>query len=278
MNGQDDAVVLAERYYDSDDADRFYQHVWGGEDIHIGLYEGPQDSIGEASRRTVARMADYLQGAGPQTRVLDLGAGYGGAARYLAQRFECRVTCLNLSETQNARNRELTEEMGLADRVEVVHDNFERVDRPDDSYDVVWSQDAILHSADRMQVMREACRVLAPGGLLVFTDPMQADTVPEGVLDPVLARIHLDSMGSFGFYRDAAERLGMVALEPVDLTQQLVNHYSRVRQELEGRRGELQSIVSPDYIERMLQGLTHWVDAGQAGHLAWGILRFRARA
>ena len=28
---------ITEKYYDSDDADRFYYHIWGGEDIHIGL-------------------------------------------------------------------------------------------------------------------------------------------------------------------------------------------------------------------------------------------------
>ena len=33
------AVEVAERYYDSSDADSFYAEIWGGEDIHIGLYE-----------------------------------------------------------------------------------------------------------------------------------------------------------------------------------------------------------------------------------------------
>ena len=30
-------VKTAQEYYDSDDADNFYYHVWGGEDIHVGL-------------------------------------------------------------------------------------------------------------------------------------------------------------------------------------------------------------------------------------------------
>ena len=32
------AVDIARDYYNSDDADHFYFHVWGGEDIHVGLY------------------------------------------------------------------------------------------------------------------------------------------------------------------------------------------------------------------------------------------------
>ena len=31
--------TVAATYYDSSDADRFYAEIWGGEDIHIGLYE-----------------------------------------------------------------------------------------------------------------------------------------------------------------------------------------------------------------------------------------------
>jgi ubiquinone/menaquinone biosynthesis C-methylase UbiE len=45
--------------------------------------------------------------------------------------------------------------------------------------------------------MTEVDRVLKPGGELVFTDPMQADDCPDGVLQPVLDRIHLESLGSF---------------------------------------------------------------------------------
>lgn len=272
----EDVVALAERYYDSDDADRFYLHVWGGDDIHVGLYANEPGSIRDASRRTVREMAANLEEIGPSTRVLDLGAGYGGAARFLAETFGCSVTCVNLSEKQNRRNRALNDAAGLADRVRVVHGNFEHTVQPDDSFDVVWSQDAFLHSADRMQVLREAKRVLRPGGRLLFTDPMQAAKVPDGVLEPVLERIHLRTMGSFAFYRAAARELGFSEVRCQDLTPHLVWHYLAVWEELSKRRAELERIVSATYIERMLVGLSHWVEAGRNGHLAWGILQFSA--
>src|SRR5690606_11735343 len=102
------AVEVAERYYDSNDADSFYAEIWGGEDIHIGLYDPPTRSVRAASQATVDKLADTLRNVSTETRVLDIGAGYGGTARSLARRFGCHVTCLNLSETQNARNRRLT--------------------------------------------------------------------------------------------------------------------------------------------------------------------------
>src|SRR5690606_24406193 len=197
-------------YYDSDDADSFYAEIWGGEDIHIGLYEYPTQPVREASRATVRVLADTLQSMGPDTRVLDLGSGYGGTARSLVQRFGCHVTCLNLSEAQNARKRRLTQAHGLEDRVHVVHGNFEEIPFENAVFDVVCSQDALLHSGRRGLVLEEVARVLRPGGQFVFTDPMQSDDCPEGVLDPVLARIHLVTLGSFRFYRQKLDRKSVV--------------------------------------------------------------------
>lgn len=268
-------VKTTETYYDSDEADRFYFHVWGGEDIHIGLYD-EGDSIGAASAKTIDRMVDRLDGLGSETRVLDLGAGYGGSARALAKRFGCHVTCLNLSETQNRRNREMTEAQGLAGRIDVVHGNFEELPFEDGQYDVVWSQDSFLHSGKREQVLKEARRVLKTGGEMVFTDPMQADDCPDGVLGPVLARIHLSSMASFGFYREAATRVGFEVVDVDDLTPMLPRHYDAVRSELKSRYDEMVGISGQAYVDRMIQGLGHWIEAGRAGHLAWGIVHLRA--
>jgi sarcosine/dimethylglycine N-methyltransferase len=269
-------VNTARDYYNSDDADNFYFHIWGGEDIHIGIYEDAGEDIATASQRTVEAMASQcLLNLLPNIRVLDVGAGYGGAARWLAGKFGCHVTCLNLSEAQNARNRELTAAHGLADRIDVVDGSFENIPAPDSSFELAWSQDAILHSGQRERVLEEVDRVLKPGGEFIFTDPMQADDCPPGVLQPVLDRIHLDSLGSFSFYRQQAGRLGWEELRIVDLTAQLVTHYGRVRAELVSQRSALSDKVSAQYVSNMLQGLDHWITAGAQDYLSWGIMHFR---
>lgn len=268
-------VETTEAYYDSSEADSFYADIWGGEDIHIGIYAAPDEAVAAASARTVESMADRLESLSARHRVLDIGAGYGGAGRALATRFGCHVDCLNLSEVQNERNRKQTEEAGLSDRVRVVHANFESIPGPDAAYDAVWSQDAILHSGERERVLTEVARVLKPGGDFVFTDPMQTDDCPPDVLQPVLDRIHLDSLGSPGFYRKTLGRLGFEEIEFDERARQLRNHYDRVRGELEGRRKEMVERCGRDYVARMLEGLGHWVNAADRGHLTWGIFHFR---
>ncbi|MDH5446887.1 MAG: methyltransferase domain-containing protein [Gammaproteobacteria bacterium] len=268
-----EAVATARDYYNSEDADNFYNIIWGGEDIHIGLYESDSEAIVEASHRTVRHMAAMLN-INENSRVLDIGSGYCGAARYLAETFGCSVTALNLSEKENERARELNVERALADNIEVIDGSFESIPVDDNSFDVVWSQDAILHSGKRDKVIEEVSRVLKPGGQFIFTDPMQADDCPDGVLQPILDRIHLTSLGSPSFYRQVANTLGLTEKAFEENTGQLVNHYSRVLQETGKYQDELARIITPEYLERMKKGLQYWIDGGKSGYLAWGIFIF----
>ncbi len=81
------SIIKALEHYESQDADRFYLRVWAGEDIYIGigLYESARDTIYDACRRTVAKMAAMLPQRGSGTHGLELGSGYGATARYLAK-------------------------------------------------------------------------------------------------------------------------------------------------------------------------------------------------
>lgn len=269
------AVAQAEAYYDSPDADSFYFTIWGGEDIHIGMYESDDEPIVAASHRNDETLASMLNGVTKDSVVLDIGAGYGGAARHLARTRGCKVICVNISETQNKLNRELNRKAGLDGRVEVLHGDFENIPVEADSVDVVWSQDAILHSGNRTRVLDEVKRVLKPGGQFIFTDPMQADDCPEGVLQPILDRIHLETLGSFGFYDSELARRGFEKLEVIDMTHQLRRHYWRVGQELETNYERLTKGASTEYLDNMLKGLGRWVDGADKGWLAWGVMHYR---
>ena len=131
-----------------------------------------------------------------------------------------------------------------------------------------------MHSGNKEQVFREVNRVLKPGGQFIFTDPMQDDVCPEGVLDPILQRIHLKEMGSVKMYREYAEAVGLEVVEIEEMPEQLINHYRRVREELMNRKEELLKVCDEGYLNRMQLGLTHWVEGGKNRYLNWGILHF----
>jgi sarcosine/dimethylglycine N-methyltransferase len=275
MSDRSDSVRIARDYYNSLDADLFYQEVWGGEDIHVGLYESENESIAAASRRTVQRMAELAGTLTPGSRVIDLGAGYGGSVRYLADRFGSHCVALNLSDVENERDRRMNQEAGLDDRIDVVEGDFASLDFPDASFDLAWSQEALLHSGCRDEVCAEAARVLKPGGRFVFTDPMQADAASSSSLQAVYDRLRLDSLASPAFYRSTLSASGMREIVFEEQPEQLARHYARVREVLVQQAERLhEKGMSEDYIERMKSGLTHWVEGGRNGVLTWGIFVF----
>lgn len=269
-----DAEGVARAAYDDPGADWFYSQIWGGQDIHVGIYREPDESIAVASHRTMERMVDRL-GERPVAEVVDLGSGYGGAARHLHRRLGAEVLAVNVSPTQNDRARALTRDAGMAESVTVVEGSYTDVPADSDSFDLAWSQDAFLHSDQREVAIAEAARVLRPGGELLFTDPMSADDTPVDQLGPVLDRLKLPSLGSPARYRAHAADAGLVEVGFEDHTEQLATHYGRVLEESRARMEELQQAADEAFLDRMMRGLEHWVDAGSRGLLTWGIFHFR---
>ncbi|MFC6657380.1 methyltransferase domain-containing protein [Roseibium salinum] len=274
-DGKQDIREVAETYYDSDDADTFYSHVWGGQDLHIGLYDDSTD-IRTASDLTIDEMVKMLPNLNQNATVLDIGSGYGGAMRKVVRETGCSAVCLNISDVQNDTNRHRNIQQGFADKIRVVHGAFEDVPEEAAKFEVVWSQDAILHSDQRQKVLEEVYRVLKPGGYFIFTDPMQADDADPAALKPVYDRLQLNSLGSMRFYREAAQTLGFEVVEQREMTHQLRTHYFRVREGLLAQYDKLRSEgASAEYLDKMSQGLLNWVEAADAGQLSWGIQMFK---
>ncbi len=272
-----EAVEAVRSYYNNDGVRRIYDTSYGDEHLHLGIYENDEDTVDEAGQRTVERIASMIHELGPGTRLLDIGAGHGGSARYLFREYGCHVACLNLSDAQNARNRDLNARDKCTLAINVVDGSFEDIPVTDGSFDVVWSQDAILHSTRRRQVFAEVARVLRKGGQFIFTDPMVGELCPPEALQPILDRVHLDSLGSLREYRAVLSELGFEELEFADLTPHLATHYGRILEGLLANEQNLSEQCGADHVQRVKTGLQHWVDGGERGYLQWGILHFQKR-
>ena len=111
-----------------------------------------------------------LMPARPSDHVLDVGSGIGGPARYVARRFGCRVTGIDLTPEFCGVARDLTRLVGLADRVDFECGNALAMPFADESFDGAYSMNVSMNIADKARLYREIRRVLKSGAWLALSE------------------------------------------------------------------------------------------------------------
>jgi len=122
--------------------------------------------------RGVVATQELLEVLKPQSgeRILDIGSGIGGPARWIAARCGALVTGVDLTPEFCAAAEALNRATGLADRVTIRVGSALALPVPDDNFDRAYSQNVIMNIADKPQFYREAFRALRPGGLLALSN------------------------------------------------------------------------------------------------------------
>ncbi len=145
---------------------------------------------------------------GTASKVLEIGSGIGGPARYAASRSGAHVTALELQPDLDRIAGELTRRCGLAKRIrhlcgDILMDPVEA-----ESFDALMSFLCFLHIPDRARLFRSAWRALKPGGRFYIEDltkrrepsPTESEALAVKVQTPYLPKLeeygrHLEEAG-----------------------------------------------------------------------------------
>ncbi len=147
-------------------------------------------------------------------RVLDVGCGLGGAARFVADRFGCHVAGIDLTADFVDAGRELCRWVGLEERI-ALHVG-DALDLPfgDAAFDGAYMMHVGMNVADKRALFAEVRRVLRPGARFGVYDIVR--TGDAALSYPVpwasdAAMSHLSDRGGYEkAFSDAGFRLGAV--------------------------------------------------------------------
>jgi len=121
---------------------------------------------------------DRLVWLGASGRLLDIGTGPGSIPILLVERVaDCRVTAVDLAPRmlELAERRRALSPHGA--RIELRLADAKALDLGDASFDGVFSNTILHHLPDPRPFLREARRVLRPGGILLVRDLYRPDSV-----------------------------------------------------------------------------------------------------
>jgi sterol 24-C-methyltransferase/phosphoethanolamine N-methyltransferase len=157
-------------------------------------------------------------GLGSRSRVLDIGAGVGGPARYLAHTTGCHVTALEVQPELHAIGVDLTRRSGLADRVTHVCGDALVEPLPDTGFDAAVSFLAIVHVPDRPLLFERLARALRPDGGCYIEDLCRRAPFEPCDREDVRRIVYAKSLTSQADYAHDLRAAGFADVTVTDLT------------------------------------------------------------
>jgi sarcosine/dimethylglycine N-methyltransferase len=165
-------------------------------------------------------------------RLLDIGSGIGGPARWIAAHFGCHVTGVDLTRAFCDAAEALTRACAMGDQVRTVHSSATDLPFPDQSFDRAYSQNVLMNIADKRRFYREALRVLRPGGLLAVDQIALGLNGPPGYPQPWASVAEASFLAAPDEIRDDSAAVGFDILVLRDATDEAIAFHEEMRRRM----------------------------------------------
>lgn len=204
-----------------------YEYFWNLDKsmaLHYGIWRKGIKSFSEALAQTNIELATRAN-IKATDRVLDAGCGVGGSSVYLAKNIGCEVVGVTLSQQQVERayaNAEKNKVKGLVNfyQRDYCNTGFEA-----ESFDVIWGIECHLTESSKEKFVKEASRLLKPGGRLIIAEYFLArEKMSQGQLKHLRIWLNNESisdMVTLHQYKKWLDRNSFDSVEAEDITKEI---------------------------------------------------------
>ena len=215
----------------------FYRLLWGVH-IHHGLWEGDESSAVAQQNLTDTLIREV--GIQSGDRVLDVGCGMGGSSIHLARVLGCDVTGITISPLQRLWAACRSRWAGVSRRTRFLCDDAERIEFPNESFDVVWCIECSEHLFDKPRFFQRAASWLRPGGRVALCawlagDEPHSATAAQDVHD-VCEGFFCPSLGTSRDYTSWMEQAGLTVERQHDWTSRVDRTWEICRERVQKTR------------------------------------------
>ncbi len=170
-----------------------------------------------------------LMPVGPTDHVLDIGSGIGGPARYIAWRFGCRVTGIDLTAEFCDVARLLTSSLGLGGKVAFQQGDALAMPFAGATFDGAYSMNVAMNIQNKPGFYREIHRVLRPGAWLVLSEAAKGPGAPPQYPTPWAAAASSSFLSTPDETRAGLAAAGFDVLDLHDTLQKALDYGAKSR-------------------------------------------------
>ena len=202
----------------------------------------PYDEFHFRGRKATLELGDKMK-LTDSSRALDIGSGLGGPARTLAEKYDCHITGIDLTQAFCDVAAVLSEWLNLSSHTTFLLGDATSLPFPDNHFDCAMTIHVAMNIPEKQMVYNEARRVVKPGGIFSVYDILQGEGGDISFPVPWAEEQSLSFLATTDETKAFLKESGFRIIEIIDSSEE--SYHSLKAAMSQSVKGEITKISSP---------------------------------